>query len=161
MKIQYGIALLFLVAMASAAVFPSTNEANVANNWAYVEQVSVGAGEVTLKFVQPRNFYACFEVRTDGDTSEVLAENGGNNYNALVSDGLYTYYCVKAGERTETISADSYVEVRMAFGAESDERFDWTTFDVLPVQNDVPEFGVIGAAAALAGVGAITFLKRK
>jgi hypothetical protein len=31
-----------------------------------------------------------------------------------------------------TVSADSYVEVRMVFGAETDERFDWTRFDVLP-----------------------------
>ena len=31
-----------------------------------------------------------------------------------------------------TIPADEFVEVRMVFGAEEDERFDWTRFDVLP-----------------------------
>ena len=54
------------------------------------------------------------------------------NYNPLVTDGLYPYTCVSNSSKPITISADEYVEVRMVFGAEGDERFDWTRFDVLP-----------------------------
>jgi len=61
-----------------------------------------------------------------------VTTNGGVNYNPLVTDGLYPYRCVNNSTSTVTVSADGYVEVRMVFGAEADERFDWTRFDVLP-----------------------------
>ena len=91
---------------------------------------------MTLNFVSTRAFYSCFEYRTDGDTTQILTENGGENYNTLVTDGLYPYICENNSSRTKTIYAYEYVEVRMVFGAETDERFDWTRFDVLPVPAD-------------------------
>ena len=110
-------------------VTPSTNEQNKINGWAHVNEISVGVGEVTLEFVSTRSFYSCFEYRTDGDTSQKISDT---NYNTDITDGLYPYYCQFNNARTETISANEYVEIRMVFGAERDERFDWTRFDVLP-----------------------------
>jgi hypothetical protein len=114
------------------AVTPSTNDLNRTNGWAHVDQLSRGIGTTDLQFISTRAFFSCFEYRTDGDTNEILAENGGNNYNTLVTDGLYPYTCRNNNSETRTIEADEYVEVRMVFGAETDERFDWTRFDVLP-----------------------------
>lgn len=126
---------LGLVAVAGAEVnevTPSTNDINRANGWAHVDQVSVGVGTTDLQFISTRAFFSCFEYRTDGDTSQVLSENGGDNYNPAVTDGLYPYTCVNNESETLTILANEYVEVRMVFGAEEDERFDWTRFEVLP-----------------------------
>ncbi|MEX0918467.1 MAG: hypothetical protein WDZ85_00645 [Candidatus Paceibacterota bacterium] len=113
------------------AVTPSTNDINRTNGWAHVNQVSVGVGTTNLEFVSTRSFWSCFEYRTDGDTSQILETNGGDNYNPAVTDGLYPYVCVNNETKTKTIEANEYVEVRMVFGAETDERFDWTRFDVL------------------------------
>ena len=115
-------------------VTPSTNEQNKENGWAYfnVSYDDVDVGEVKITFVQPRDFYACFEYRTDGDTSQKIREE---NYNTDITDGLYPYICLHPPEteHSETIvlSANEYVEIRMVFGAERDERFDWTKVDVL------------------------------
>jgi hypothetical protein len=114
------------------AVTPSTNDINRTLGWAHVDQVSQEPGATTLAFISTRPFYSCFEVRTDGDTSQVLTDNGGANYNPLVTDGLYPYHCERNSTETMTIAAREYIEVRMVFGAETDERFDWTRFDVLP-----------------------------
>ncbi|HUV42413.1 MAG TPA: hypothetical protein VMY36_00690 [Patescibacteria group bacterium] len=114
-------------------VTPSTNDINRTNEWAHVDQLSMGVGETDLQFISTRNFYSCFEYRTDGDTSQVIAENGGVNYNTNITDGLYPYYCQNNNSSTHTINANEYVEIRMVFGAETDERFDWTRFDVLTV----------------------------
>ncbi len=125
--------MLFVVSFVVAeinAVTPSTNDDNRVNGWAHVNEVSVDAGEVTLEFVQPRAFYACFEYRTDGDTTQKTSDT---NYNADITDGLYPFYCLNNEAQTEIITANEYVEVRMVFGAERDERFDWTRFDVLPM----------------------------
>lgn len=113
------------------AVTPSTNDANRTNGWAHVDQLSLGIGTTDLQFISTRAFYSCFEYRSDGDTSQVLAQNGGNNYNPAVTDGLYPYVCQNNNSQTLTIPANEYVEVRMVFGAETDERFDWTRFEVL------------------------------
>lgn len=110
-------------------VTPSTNDINRTNGWAHVDQLSQGIGTTELKFISTRSFYSCFEYRTDGDTSQKI---GDNNYNSGVTDGLYPYTCRFNNEITKTITANEYVEVRMVFGAEGDERFDWTRFDVLP-----------------------------
>jgi len=110
------------------AVTPSTNDANRTLGWAYVDQLSMDVGETDLQFISTRAFYSCFEYRTDGDTSQKI---GDTNYNTDITDGLYPYYCQNNNSRTETIAANEYVEVRMVFGAETDERFDWTRFDVL------------------------------
>lgn len=142
-KIALVIAVLVMLMLATSSAFaeqnevtPSTNEINKTNGWAHVDLVSTGLGNVTLNFVSTRAFYSCFEYRTDGDTTQILTENGGVNYNANVTDGLYPYFCVKNNNKNETIYAYEYVEVRMVFGAETDERFDWTRFDVLPVPTD-------------------------
>jgi hypothetical protein len=132
-------ALMMVVLVSSAAVAavnavtPSTNDINRTNGWAHVDADLTVAGEATLTFVSTRAFVSCFEYRTDGDTSQVLAANGGVNYNPLVLDGLYPFRCVNNSSDTVTVPANGYVEVRMVFGAETDERFDWTSFDVLPV----------------------------
>jgi hypothetical protein len=130
-----AVSMLGLVAVAGAAqnaVTPSTNDINRANGWAHVDQLTQGIGTTDLQFISTRAFYSCFEYRTDGDTGQILTENGGNNYNPLITDGLYPYTCRNNNTETLTIDADGYVEVRMVFGAETDERFDWTRFDVLP-----------------------------
>ena len=113
------------------AVTPSTNELNKTYDpmWANVDIVDVGVGEVTLEFISERGFYSCFEYRTDGDTSQ---KTSYTNYNTLITDGLYPFYCQNNDSSIHTINANEYVEVRMVFGAETDERFDWTRFDVLP-----------------------------
>jgi hypothetical protein len=111
------------------AVTPSTNDINRDNGWAHVNQLDVGVGYVELEFVQPRGFAACFEYRTDGDTSQAT---GNPNFNPGVTDGLYPFVCENSSTSSKTLNATDYVEVRMVFGAEGDERFDWTRFDVLP-----------------------------
>lgn len=124
--------LLILSVGVVSAASPSTNDTNRTNNWAHVDQLSQGVGTTDLKFISTGAFASCFEYRTDGDTSQILSANGGNNYNTLITDGLYPYYCQNNNNSTHTINANGYVEVRMVFGAESDERFDWTRFNVLP-----------------------------
>jgi hypothetical protein len=130
---------LFTKTAFAVTVFPSTNEANIEKNWGSVAQLTMGEGTTDLEFTSKRNFMSCFEYRTDGDTSQVIDENGGDNYNTLVTDGMYPYVCVKNSVSVKTITANEYVEVRMAFGAESDERFDWTRFEVIPVPEPVIE----------------------
>ncbi|PIZ78277.1 MAG: hypothetical protein CO156_04185 [Candidatus Pacebacteria bacterium CG_4_9_14_3_um_filter_40_12] len=105
---------------------PSTNDENRDNGWAHVNQLSIAPGETTLDFVSTRNFASCFEYRTDGDVSQAT---GNPNYNAMV-EGLYPFYCINNETEQHTFVADEYVEIRMVFGAEGDERFDWTRFDV-------------------------------
>ena len=127
-------AVLTILVVASPAmadpVTPSTNDENRTAGWAHVNQLSSGPGFVYLEFVSTRGFYSCFEFRTDGDTSQVVTENGGVNYNPGITDGLYPYTCQNNSTAMRTLFANEYVEVRMVFGAETDERFDWTRFDV-------------------------------
>lgn len=128
-----SIGLLLLVGIVSIAqadvnaITPSTNEINQANGWAHVNQLSQGIHTTDLEFVSTRNFYSCFEYRTDGDASQATTTP---NPNSDITDGTYPYVCVNNSTSTATITADEYVEVRMVFGAERDERFDWTRFDV-------------------------------
>jgi Right handed beta helix region len=124
--------LVMLVASSALAVqnavTPSTNDTNRANGWAHVD-VTPDAGSATLTFVSTRVFYSCFEYRTDGDTTQ---QTSPTNPNPAITDGRYPYRCVNNSTTTVTVPANGYVEVRMVFGAETDERFDWTRFDVLP-----------------------------
>jgi hypothetical protein len=110
------------------SVFPSTNDANRSLGWAHVNQVSVGDGAMTLEVVNPRGFASCFEFRSDGDTSERIVPT---HFNPAVTDGLYPFACVNNRTQLRTLAAERYVEVRLAFGAETDERFDWTRFDLV------------------------------
>lgn len=125
-------ALLTLAAFASPALaydFPSTNAENCANDNACVAVVDTAPGEVTLQFDNPDSYAVCFEFRTDGDTSQAT---GDPNFNPAVED-LYPFLCT--GGRSpqtvvETFTAEEFVEIRSAFGAERDQDFDWTRFDV-------------------------------
>ena len=127
------IAAAMVVSIAGAAladvnpVTPSTNDINRTNNWAHVDLVATNVGSVDVEFISTRGFYSCFEYRADGDTSQ----SSGVNYNPAITDGLYPFTCVRNETVPMTLSANEYVEVRMVFGAETDERFDWTRFDVL------------------------------
>lgn len=110
-------------------VTPSTNEANEAEGWAHViwNSDDAGVGEAPLKLISTRNFYSCFEYRIDGES----ALDGRDNPNSDISDGLWPYECVFNSSATLDLVAENYVDVRMVFGAEEDERFDWTRFYVL------------------------------
>ena len=61
------------------AVTPSTNVINKASGLAYVD-VTPGPGTATLSS-HTSNSASCFEYRTDGDTSQIVATNGGKNWN--------------------------------------------------------------------------------
>ncbi len=126
-----AIALLVFATPAFAefnSVTPSTNDINKTKGWAHVNQVSQGVGTTDLKFVNTRAFFSCFEYRVDNESNTV----DGANPNTLVTDGRWTQVCLNNSAQTKTIPANEYVDVRMVYGAESDERFDWTRFDVLP-----------------------------
>jgi hypothetical protein len=114
----------------TSTVFPSTNETNLGNGWAHVLFVDVAVGQVTLEFVQPRTFAACFEYRID-DEDPI----DPNNFNSEITDGLWNYSCQNASSEQMTFSAADHVDIRMGFGAEGDERFDWTRFYVLSLEN--------------------------
>ena len=137
------------------AVTPSTNDVNGENGWAHVD-VTAADGEATLTFTSTRAFVSCFEYRTDGDVGQ---QTSPTNHNPLVTDGLYPYVCVNNSTQTTTISADEYVEVRMVFGAEADERFAWTRFEVPQPQPECTPTGfvkdTINLTAAQIG-GAVT-----
>ena len=79
---------------------------------------------------QPQGVRELLRVPHRRRSRPVSTTNGGTNYNLAVTDGLYPYQCVNNGTKTVTVEADDYVEVRMVFGAEADERFGWTQFDV-------------------------------
>ena len=111
-----------------STVFPSTNDANRSLGWAHVDQVSVGDGAMTLEVVNPRGFASCFEFRSDGDTSERIVPT---HFNPAVTDGLYPFVCVNNETKLRTLAAERYVEVRLAFGAETEEQFAWTRFDLV------------------------------
>ena len=127
---------------------PSTNDENRVNGWAHVNQIRVGIGEVELEFVQPRAFYSCFEYRTDGDTSQVIDEEHCLEFFGVPdTEDLQQYVdeCLNVPSSLNIIiSANEYVEVRMICGAEEDERFDWTRFEVLlppPIKADCKNGG--------------------
>lgn len=126
----------FFVANAST-VFPSTNAANQVAGSGYVVPTTVTTDDITFDFINTNSFASCFEYRTDGDTSQISSSNGGVNYNPAVLDGLYPFYCLNNVTETHTIAADEYIEIRLAFGAETDERFDWTRFDLTKEEKKV------------------------
>lgn len=103
------------------AVTPSTNDTNKTNGWAHFNEVDLQVGEVSVDFINPRSFASCFEYRIDGEPPTETA-----NYNPDVTDGLWEFQCVNASTVQKTFTADTLVEIRMVFGAETDERFDWT-----------------------------------
>lgn len=122
------VGMLFATASASG-VTPSDNDTNRENGWAHFNVLDARVGEVEIEFVSTRTFFSCFEYRSDGDTSEQI---NPANPNDEVDDAQYPFVCVNNSTAIRTLTATEYVEVRMVFGAERDERFDWTRVDVLP-----------------------------
>jgi hypothetical protein len=110
--------------------FPSTNAINIEKGWANVtwNAADAGVGEAPLKFTQPRTFIACFEYRVDNEDPYYP---DADNFNAHITDGLWRYTCVSNNEAVLNLTATSHVDVRLTFGAEGDERFDWTRFYVM------------------------------
>jgi hypothetical protein len=94
-----------------------------------VNFIEASIGEVTLEFVMPHDYPACFEYRRDGDTSEAIDDE---HYNPWLDDDLYPFVCLQGESVTEKFEVDEYVEVRLAFGAERDWDFDWTRIDAAP-----------------------------
>ncbi len=138
-----GMILIFgLTSLVSAYTFPSTNELNktmmvpgrIGQDAPYVNQNSVGIGEVTLEFVNNSNSLAFFEYRIDGN---VLSS--GDIHPVVAGDFVYPGVCVdgrvspvcSSGPVVQTFNATEKVEVRLALGGERDWDFDWTRFDVL------------------------------
>lgn len=115
----------------TSEVLPSTNEENVANGWANVQFVDVAVGSVTLAFEQPRSFAACFEYRADDEATS----DPRDNFNTDVTDGLWPFLCLNGSSDEFSYTANSHVDIRMVFGAERGERFDWTRFYVLSLEN--------------------------
>jgi hypothetical protein len=110
-------------------VTPSTNDDNRTEGWAHFNVADTRVGEVDIDFVSTRNFASCFEYRSDGeDTSDPRP-----NFNPDIEDGLWPFTCVNNSTERLTLYAFEYVEIRMVFGAEGDERFDWTRVEVEPV----------------------------
>jgi hypothetical protein len=124
-------------ALLAAYAFPSTNEQNRLNGRHFVEQVSMGPGTTTLNFVNPKAWWACYEYRTDGDTSQA---DPRPNPNPGVSD-RYPAFCLNNASEQRTFNAVGFVEIRTTFGAERDDDFDWTRFAVLPLPSDPGEGG--------------------
>ena len=58
-----------------------------------------------------------------GQTEIRPKKTSDTNYNTDITDGLYPFVCVNNATVIKTLTASEYVEVRMVFGAETDERF--------------------------------------
>ena len=54
--------------------------------------------------------------------------------NSEITDGLWNFTCQDASSAQRTFDAADHVDIRMGFGAERDERFDWTRFYVLSLE---------------------------
>jgi hypothetical protein len=127
------LAISIPVMATSHEVTPSTNDANRDNGWAHFNVLAERRGEVDIEFVSTRTFFSCFEYRSDG----APPPDDSPNFNTDITDGLWSYVCVNNSTATRSLTADEYVEIRMVFGAERDERFDWTRVDVLePLAKD-------------------------
>jgi hypothetical protein len=117
---------------------PSTNDQNRENGWAHFNVLENEDGAIEVEFVSERDFWSCFEYRVDDEEPTVEGENP----NPAVEDGRWTQVCVNNSTVTRTIEADEHVDIRMVYGAESDERFDWTRVEVVqPEETDEREAG--------------------
>ena len=113
-------------------VFPSTNDFNRANGLPHVNELSKGVGTVTLEFVNTTNSLAFFEYRIDSQTV------GTDPHPIVTGDVVHPGVCVDGrtppacapGPVTQTFTANTLVEIRLALGGERDWDFDWTPFTV-------------------------------
>ena len=114
----------------SSALSPSTHANNKLKNWAHYTSVTNGT-TTTLTFHGTRGFKSCFEYRVDGSLPKAAT-----NRNPVIPDGMWDYRCVSSngavhdGQATPTsasveITGAALIEVRMVYGAETDERFNW------------------------------------
>jgi hypothetical protein len=115
--------MLGMPALAGEGVTPSTNADNKTAGWAHFEVLEKTPTSVKVEFVSTRSFASCFEYRIDGaETTDTR-----DNFNDDIDDGLWPFTCVNDSSTTHTLEGvDEFVEIRMVFGAERDERFDWT-----------------------------------
>jgi hypothetical protein len=129
----FGAGFVFLGEDAFAYTFPSTNEQNKTGTnpvrtgvGPHVNVLNTDIGEITLEFVMPYTYSACFEYRVDGETSQY-----GDIYPhpVIIGDYWYYYKCINNETWQKTFYGEDYVEVRLAVGAERDWDFDWTKFD--------------------------------
>jgi hypothetical protein len=107
----------------SSTSAPSSNAANISQGFA---SYTVEGTEVT--FTSTRGFPSCFEYRVDG----ALPTDTRDNFNGNFPDGLWESTCVNNSTRTLEFPDADVLEIRMVFGGESDERFNWE-INLLPV----------------------------
>jgi hypothetical protein len=128
----FAVATLILTVMSGTlsadlnAVTPSTNDINRDSGYAHFN-VTEGVGHADFEFVSTNNWVSCFEYRVDG-----APYTSPTNFNTDITDGLWPFTCVNNETEEITIEANNTIEIRMVFGDERDERFDWTTVNVLP-----------------------------
>ena len=120
--------LLFPNLIAPIGVLPvfADNPSNEALGWAHYDVLDVTETSATLRFISTRGFYSCFEYRAKDEPYQ-----SSTNPNTTITDGLWKYECVNNSTTDVTVDSIEFVEVRMVFGAESDERFDWERVDLL------------------------------
>lgn len=109
---------------------PSSNVVNEGNGWSYYEVATVGS-TTTLTMHGERAFVSCFEWRIDGELPTV----DNSNPNPDIPDGQWAFQCVASNGTAlaeETFDDISLLEVRMVFGAEGDERFNWEQNVITP-----------------------------
>lgn len=120
------VAALALPAFAQSAQnanTPSTNVQNEADGDAYFTPTDTSTdGQVTLRFTSTNPYASCFEYRAD----DHAPDNSRFNFNSDIDGGLYPFTCVNNSSADVTVTAQTDVDVRMVFGAERSERFDWT-----------------------------------
>ncbi len=159
MKGLIGVALLLgMAAAAGAYIFPSTNQLNMQQGHQYVYQIPLGTDNpitltvgsasnwLTLKFVNPMHIQECYEIRSDGDTSQ---SSSIYNFNPSFQD-LYPYLCLTNASEAYTINAYQYVEVRSVFGTLQNGTypyaFNWTRFNIngsTMNTTGIPETGMV------------------
>ncbi len=115
------------------------------------------SGSVILDFFNLAPGVAFFETRIDGIAT------GGTAHAVVTGDTQHTGGTFLPSGATllgKTFLASNYVDIRLALGAESDFRFDWTRFEVAAPAASVPESGGTLAMLGL-GLAAIGFARRR
>jgi hypothetical protein len=101
-------------------VSESSNALNTTNGWASYTMTTVG-DITTITYTSTRAFYSCFETRIDGSSNTVA----GANPNTGIADGRWVQDCVSNSTVQRVVTGASLIEIRMVYGAESTERFNW------------------------------------
>ncbi|MCW5876507.1 MAG: hypothetical protein KIS85_06450 [Anaerolineales bacterium] len=123
------VAVLLSLVLVSVAF--ADNASNKAGNYAYYEVIDVTTDSITIKFTSTRNWSSCFEYRAAGDQPIIVPHTFFPLPQVDLSDGRYPHVCVNNSSATVTINTSSYAEVRLSFGAEGDERFNWEMVSAL------------------------------